>query len=372
MMWKCGVKLVGCGRPMMKTLALSLVLIPAALLAADVPVSAPKLGEVADKQIRNALPVCSEEMKISARPLEHKLPVNLTAKVVRVESSRPTCEGQWVAATTSQGGFILGIPWFLDDLTGTIEEKLKTFTWNATKEAYTAVVDKEKTRDGFFKVKLYQTTARGPLPFDGVVDPAGTVFFFGHFSPLATDVRTDRLQSLDTFLKDSPSTGAGAPTVTVIEFSDFECPSCMRSASYMKPIMAKHADKVRYVRYDLPLVQMHPWALTAAIAGRAISHQKPELFWEFKEQVYANQEKLNSFVIDDFTRNFAKDHDLDMAKYDAEVSSPQLRTNILAAAGAALSNDVRATPTYMVNGTYVDPGEGGKALEAYVEGLLKK
>jgi protein-disulfide isomerase len=129
---------------------------------------------------------------------------------------------------------------------------------------------------------------------------------------------------------------------------------------------------VRYVRYDLPLLTMHPWAFPAAVAGRAIYRQKPDLFWQYKDQVYANQEKLNTFTIDDFARGFAQDHDLDLKKYDADVSSPELQTSILAGAGAALSNDIRATPSYLVNGTNVDAGTDGKALEAYVAALLKK
>ena len=100
--------------------------------------------------------------------------------------------------------------------------------------------------------------------------------------------------------------------------------------------------------------------------------QKPELFWDYKEQVYANQDKLNAFTIDDFARHFAQDRDLDLKKYDADVASPELQASILAGAGVAFSNDVRATPTYMVNGTTVDPGNDGKALEAYVAALLKK
>jgi protein-disulfide isomerase len=92
----------------------------------------------------------------------------------------------------------------------------------------------------------------------------------------------------------------------------------------MKPILEAHPDKVRYIRYDTPLVTIHPWALAAAIAGRAVWHQKPDLFWKYKEQIYANQEKLSAFTIDEFARGFASDHDLDMKKYDADVQSHRL------------------------------------------------
>jgi len=353
---------------MKRLLLLSLIALP--IFAADVP-AAPKLGEKADKQIRDAMTVCSEESKLTQSALQHKLPINLTGNVVRVESKRPGCEGQWVALTSSQGGFYLGVPWFLDGLEGTIEEKLKTFTWSAMKETWTPVVGKEKTREGFIPVTLYEVTERGKLPFEGVIDPAGTVFLIGRFMPASADIRSERMKVLDAFLRDAPTTGPAKAPVTVVEFSDFECPSCRSAAGYMKTIMAKHPNQIRYVRYDLPLLQMHPWALAAAVAGRAVYRQKPDVFWEFKEQIYANQDKLNAFTIDDFMRNFAKDHDLDMTKYDADVASEELRNAVVNAAGAALTHDVRATPTYMVNGAFVDPGTDGKALETYVAGLLK-
>lgn len=354
---------------MKRLLLLSLIALP--LLAADTP-AAPNLGEKADKQIREGVPVCSEEARVTQSALQHKLPINLTGNVVRLESKRPICDGQWVAATSTQGGFYMGIPWFLDGMEGTIEEKLEKFTWETMKEKWTAVVGKEKTREGFTPVTLYETTERGKLPFDGVVDPSGSVVFIGRFYSLDAGIRSDRLKALDAHLKNAPTKGSASAPVTVIEFSDFECPSCRHAASYLQPILDKYGDQVRYVRYDLPLIQMHPWALNAAVAGRAIYRQKPDLFWTFKEQMYENQEKLNAFSIDDFLRNFASDHDLDMTKYDADIASADLRNSVITAAGAALSNDVRATPTYMVNGAFVDPGNDGKALETYVAGLMRK
>src|SRR5205085_3969240 len=138
------------------------------------------------------------------------------------------------------------------------------------------------------------------------------------------------------------------------------------------PILAKYGDQVRYIRYDLPLLTTHPWAFAAALAGRAIYRQDPKAFWEYKKQIYANQDKLTAFTFDDFARGFAEDHSLDLKRYDADLASDEVKTDILNGVGLAFSSDVRATPTYMVNGVYVDPGDEGKALEAYVAGLLKK
>ncbi|HKS24527.1 MAG TPA: thioredoxin domain-containing protein [Thermoanaerobaculia bacterium] len=338
---------------------------------ADTPTAT--LAPAAMRMIKDNLPVCAADTSVSYAPMPHKLPANLSAIMVRVESKRQGCEGQWLAATSSGGGFFLGIPWFLDDEKDekTLEAKLKTFAWNKLQQNVAPSVTRAETRDGLYPVALQQTTERGTVTIEGEVDPNGTVFFLGHFAPLKGDLRQERIKAFSPIVTNSPTKGAAKPEVTVIEFSDFECPSCQRAAGYMD-LLKKYDDKVRFVRYDLPLVQMHPWALSAAVAGRAIYRQKPELFWEYKKHVYENQDKLSAFTFDDFARGFAQDHELDLKKYDADVNSPELRAEILKGVGVAFVNDIRATPTYVVNGVAVDPGEGGAGLEKYVAGLLKK
>ncbi|HUJ15174.1 MAG TPA: thioredoxin domain-containing protein [Thermoanaerobaculia bacterium] len=340
----------------------------------EVPKS--KLGERADKLIVEGLPVCSEPSteKISFADLQHKLPPNLDGQVIRIESPRQSCAGQWVAVTSATGDFFLGIPWFLDDVKGTPDQKVKSFGWNALQQNIDSTIDKQPNHDGFFNVAITETTESGRMPMQAEMDPNASVLFIGHFHPENADFRESRLKYFQPFINQSPVTGAAKPVVTIIEFSDFECPSCKYASDhdYAQKIVDAHPDQVRYIRYDLPLVTMHPWAFAAAVAGRAIYRQKPELFWDYKKQVYANQEQLSAFTIDDFAKHFAADHDLDMKKYAADVNSDEIKASILAGAGAAFSNDVRATPTYMVNGTMVDAGDDGKFLASYVAGLLKK
>ena len=355
----------------MKPTALILSLVFAgAAMAADVPPKAAAPDEKVSRAIRDSIPLCNGA-KISEADFDHPLPQGMKATIVRVESDRPSCNGQYLGVVSTSGGFYLGTPWFLDGETGTIEEKLKSFTWRNMQENFTPVVDRTRTPYGLFKVTLWEMTERGKLPMEGEVDPNGTVFFLGHFHPLSDDARTARLKQFEPFVSASPSEGAANPQVTVVEFSDFQCPSCMHAAAYMDPILSKYGDKVRYIRYDLPLVTVHPWALSAAIAGRAIYRQKPELFWDYKKQVYTNQEKLNSFNFDEFAENYAKDHDLNMEKFAADIASTDIRDQLLKGAGFALSNDIRQTPSYMVNGTIVDPGNNGSELDRYVGTLIK-
>jgi len=324
-----------------------------------------------EKMIKDALPIC-EGTKLQYSEMIFMLSENLKGIVVLAKNERSSGQGQFLVVTSREGGFYFGVPWFLDDETeGTVEQKLKHFTWVHMQQNFTPIIDKTKTRDGLYKVTLLQTTEHGKLPLEGEIDPQGKVFFFGHFRPLTDDVKSGRLKAFEPFLAKAPTTGGANPAVTVIEFSDFECPSCQHASGYMPAILAKYGEKVRYIRYDLPLVTNHPWAFQAALAGRAIYRQKPDLFWSYKKEVYENQDKLTAFTIEEFARGFAQQHELDLKKYDADVADQALQDELMKGVAIAFSNDIRATPTYVVNGSIVDAGTEGKALEAYVASLLK-
>jgi len=323
-----------------------------------------------DRIVREALPVCAES-KVSYADMTFKLPARFTGALVKVESSRPSCGGLYAAIFSPTGGFYLGMPMQIKEEDGdTPEARLKNFIWRNLQMNVTTVIDRSKTTDdGLLGVTLFETTENGKMPLEGEIDLQGTTFFFGHFRRATNGIRPQRVKGFSTFFPNLPAKGPANAPVTIVEFSDFECPSCKRSSGYVDALMEKHPEKIHYVRFDLPLT-MHPWAFSAALAGRAIHRQKPELFWEFKKQVYSNQDSLTAFTFWDFARGFAQDHELDLKRYDADLQNEEVRSEILHGAGMALSNEVRATPTYLVNGAFVDAGDEGKHLAAYVAQLL--
>ena len=359
----------------MKTLLLAvLALTLAGILSAhtDPPANSKPLDASTEKLARQALPVCAA-MTLTSTEFPYKLPQGLSGRVIHSVSPSHACEGQYALITSSTGTWYLGTPWFIGETEGaTIEQKLQSFSWSNLKQNVTAVIERTRSAEGLFPATLWQTTERGKIPLDGLVDADGRVFFLGRFQAQATDAAKGRMASMQPLLATAPARGAAAPTVTIVEFSDFQCPSCKRTSGLAEAVVSRHGDQVRYIRFDLPLIENHPWAFAAAVAGRAIYRQKPELFWEYKKAVYENQETLNAFVFDDFARNFAQDRELDMTRYDADNASALLRDEILKGVGAAFSHHVRATPTFMVNGVFVNAGVDGKELDAYVAELLKK
>ena len=322
-----------------------------------------------DHAVRDLMPVCADA-KIKYDDLSLKLPPRFTGAQVTVESER-SCGGAYTAVLAPSGAIFLGNPWPIANEEGkTVAEKLKNFTWRNLHESMTATVDPTRNADGLFPVTLSQSSENGKMPMTGFVDADGRLFFFCSFRAMGSDLRAARAKTFAPFFADSPSKGAANPAVTIVEFSDFQCPSCQRAAGYVDPIVAKHGDKVRYVRFDLPL-SGHAWAFPAALVGRAIHRQNPELFWEYKKQVYSNQAASipSSSGIGHALRERPRPRPHPLRRRPRlrrhQGPDPQRRRR-------RLLNDIRATPSYMVNGAVVEAGEAGKDLAEYVEKLITK
>ena len=88
-----------------------------------------------------------------------------------------------------------------------------------------------------------------------------------------------------------PFTGGKDATVTIVEFSDFQCPYCRAAEPALKQVRTKYGDKIKLVYMDFPL-GMHPHAMDAAVAGRCAADQ--EKFWEFHDAMFADQSKLDA------------------------------------------------------------------------------
>ena len=341
----------------------------ACALLVSTAASAVEVDPKLEKAIRDSLPVCAGA-KVTFEELQVKLPARFKGTLAKVSSENHYCDQQVAGILSPAGTFYAGMPWNITGAEGTsFQDKIKNFVWQNFGMNATAALEPKANDIGLYNVTLYEATEHGKIPLQGELDLASGVFFLGRFHR-ADEPAGERLKVFGDLIGKSPVRGPADAKVTIVEFSDFECPSCRRASGYVDSIIAKHNGKVRYIRFDMPLTG-HPWAFAAALAGRAIYRQNPEAFWDYKKQVYASQDNLNSFTFWDWARGFAKEHELDLTKYDADLQSEALRNDILTGAGLALTNNVRSTPTYLVNGTNVDAGEGGKALAEYVETLLK-
>ncbi len=315
-----------------------------------------------DRLVASFLPPCPDPVKISSEPLQVTLGSGLRASVIKVDSQNGWCATQLLALATTSKTYYLGVPWILSGLTGPPAERIRQFAWTRLQDTVEAKVAMAPRKDGLLPVVVDEKTEFGTVRTTGVIDTDATVFIPGDVRALTIDASRARLDALKPLVAKAPSKGPATAKVTVYEFSDFQCPACKRSAEYGEKVVKEFGDKVRYVRLDLPLINAHPWAFPAAVMARAIWKQSPNAFWDFKRELYQNQEHLDAFKVEDFARGFVKANGLDVTRWGADMQSPAVRDEILAGISASRTIQINGTPTYLVDGAQVIPGDDGKLL----------
>ena len=147
---------------------------------------------------------------------------------------------------------------------------------------------------------------------------------------------------VDTAGRPSKGGGANAP-VTIIEFSDYQCPFCKRAESVVDQVMSTYGDKVRLVFRDYPL-PMHPNARPAAEAAACANAQGK--FWDYHAKLFANQGQLG----EENLKTYAKDVGLDATKFDDCLAKKPYAKEIDKDIADGAKVGVNGTPAFFVNG----------------------
>jgi protein-disulfide isomerase len=154
---------------------------------------------------------------------------------------------------------------------------------------------------------------------------------------------------------DAPSVGPKNAKVTIVEWSDFQCPFCGRVNPTLKQIKEQYPNDVRVVFRHQPL-SFHPNAKPAAEASMA-AHEQGK-FWEMHDKLFANQGALDR---PSFER-YAEELKLNMAQFKAALDSGKYRAKIEADAAAGAAVGANGTPTFFINGREF---VGAQPLEAF-------
>jgi len=144
----------------------------------------------------------------------------------------------------------------------------------------------------------------------------------------------------------SPSIGPEDASVTLIEFSDFQCPFCARVTPTLEQIQETYGDDVRIVFKHLPL-RIHPQAPMAHAASEAAKAQGK--FWEMHDLIFANPRQLTEekFV------EYAGQIDLDVEQFKVDMASPEVKKRVDADVAEASQLGVTGTPGFFINGKFV-------------------
>ena len=154
----------------------------------------------------------------------------------------------------------------------------------------------------------------------------------------------------------SPTKGPANASVTLVEFSDFECPHCRALWEAMKGVEARYP-QLRIVYKDFPLTNIHPWAQTAALGGRCAFEQSPAAFWKVEDSIFNNQDVLSPENVWDKLVEFATGAGLNADAFKACLASPEAAKAVDASHAEGVALGVDSTPTVYINGRPVVGGD---------------
>ncbi|HEX4772513.1 MAG TPA: DsbA family protein, partial [Bryobacteraceae bacterium] len=172
-----------------------------------------------------------------------------------------------------------------------------------------------------------------------------------------------------------PSIGPIGAPVTIVVFSDFQCPYCRTLAQTMRQNIAKSFPKeVRVLFADFPLESKHPWARAAAEAGHCIGDNNNDAFWAFHDWIFANQGEIDNEGknLRDKVLEFAKQQNLDTAKLSTCLDSHATAQEVISSEKKASLLGVQQTPTFFVDGRKVEGAVPWSNLEGLINYELKR
>lgn len=171
----------------------------------------------------------------------------------------------------------------------------------------------------------------------------------------AEQIRSNESQRHAVETTDSPQLGPSDAVVTIVEFSDFECPYCRRAFPTMNRIRAEYEDQVRIVFKHYPL-NIHPNAMAAHIAAEAAHRQGK--FWEMHDLIFSGFGASSSQTYEEYAERIG----LDVDRFRRDIASESVQSSVRGDADEARRLGVRGTPGFFVNGVFVS---GARPFESF-------
>lgn len=178
------------------------------------------------------------------------------------------------------------------------------------------------------------------------------------------DLRYGRDSEVEIDVAGAPVRGAPMAPVTIVEFSDFECPYCGAAHPALKQVVREFDGQVKLVFMHYPLTEGHPHAMQAARATVAAGNQ--DKFWEMHDLLFENQQALSE---EDLER-YAQQIGLDMERFRADMRAEETQRKVEQDKALGRRLGVTGTPTIFVNGRRFR--EPPRALSDYVREALDR
>jgi protein-disulfide isomerase len=189
----------------------------------------------------------------------------------------------------------------------------------------------------------------------------------------AVDLTVDPFVALMNKIKltGAPSRGPADAKVTVVEYSDFQCPYCSQAWEiFEKQVYPQYKDKVRFVFKQMPLTQIHPWAEDAAVASACALEQGNDQFWKMYDGLFGQQAQITKDNLPAKVEEIATAAGLDVPRLKECLAGRKTIDAVKADQAEAASVGVNGTPTFFINGRRVQNTQDASAFKQALDQAL--
>lgn len=178
-------------------------------------------------------------------------------------------------------------------------------------------------------------------------------------SPVEVYLSKPRRPTFPVEVGSAPVAGGKDAKVTIVEFSDFQCPFCAKGAEILKDLKKKYGNKIKVAFKNYPL-PFHNHAEQASVAGMCANEQSSESFWKMHDEMFAHQDELDTEGL----KKIGKKIGLKMDLFEKCLTENKYLTQVKADMEEGRKINVKSTPTFFVNGQLVN---GAQPLEVFSE-----
>jgi protein-disulfide isomerase len=171
-------------------------------------------------------------------------------------------------------------------------------------------------------------------------------------------------------LANVPTTGGADAKVTIVEYSDFQCPFCSRAHETMKSVVQVYNGQVKLMYKHLPL-EMHNWAEDAAIASACVYQQDQEAFWKLSDYLFANQKAVTKETLTDKVIEATNGTKVNADKLKQCIAARQTNSVVQANMAEAKKLGFNSTPSFVINGRTVVGALNADQFKQIIDEMMK-
>jgi protein-disulfide isomerase len=258
-----------------------------------------------------------------------------------------------------------------DQLNQRIVDHLRS-TFNVSPEVDLTVVGRSPSKLMGLDTVTVEANDRVNTPhrLEVLITPDNKFALMPQIFDLSVDPFAQKMKEIN--LASAPMWGNKNAKVTIVEYSDFECPMCSQAYHTLEDqVFKQYGDQVRLVYKNYPL-RSHPWAESAAIAGMCAFQQSNDAFWSLYRTFFVNQSSIKPETVKARALEALIKSRIDLTEFEKCYDNKSSLSRVQADIDEAQGLNIQGTPLFIINGRPVPGSVSFSVFQKVIDNALKQ